>query len=91
MRMAATTRKIPWRSQRLGESEKSMMYHRTLLPPLLSTALLYAYAVCGAQEVTFEDVTDAMGVSYQQKDEQMFKFEESMTGAAAAGDYDRAG
>ena len=32
-----------------------------------------------------------MGVSYQQKDERMFKFEEPMTGAAAAGDYDRAG
>ena len=42
-----------------------MMYHRAPLAPLLSTALLFAYAV---QEVTFEDVTVPMGVSYQQKD-----------------------
>ena len=83
--------KLPWRCERLGESEKSMMDHRAPLPPLFSAALLFACAVCGGQEVTFEDVTDTMGVSYQQKDEEVFQFQEPMTGGAAAGDYDRDG
>ena len=64
------------------------MDHRATLPLLLTMALLLACAVCGGQEVTFEDVTDALGVSYQQKDEEVFEFQEPMTGGAAAGDYD---
>ena len=71
--------------------DNSMIHHYSQrIVPVLA-ALFLACAVCRAQPVTFEDVTDTMGVSYRQKDELVFIFQVSMTGGAAAGDYDRDG
>ena len=68
-----------------------MIHHYGQRIALAIASLLFTCAPCAAQPVTFEDVTDTMGVSYRQKDEEVFLFQEPMTGGAAAGDYDRDG